>query len=73
VSRRDFLCLTGFGTAATAAEVQIPAAAAATPPVVRTPGVREYWVVARPRRWNVSPTGLDDWSGRRMREMRFRR
>ena len=27
--------------------------------------VREYWVAARPTRWNVAPTGRDEWMGRR--------
>lgn len=26
---------------------------------------REYWIAARPRRWNVAPTGRDEWMGRR--------
>jgi len=50
----------------------IPAAAISpTPAVETTPGVREYWIAARNRRWQVSPTGFDDWRGRRVRRQAF--
>ena len=73
LSRRSFLCLTGLGAATTAAEAREPrVSAAATPAVETAPGVREYWLVARSRSWDVSPTGFDDWRGRRVRRMRYR-
>lgn len=28
--------------------------------------IKEYWIAARPMRWNVAPTGRDEWLGKRV-------
>ena len=70
VSRRDFLRGTALAAAATAIEGALPDSAAARAAETGG-GVREYWIVARSGRWRPSPTGFDDWRGRRVRDRRF--
>ena len=73
LSRRSFIGGTAFGAAATAAihagahrsSPAHPEEAAAQGPAAGG-RVREYWVVAEPRRWQPSPTGFDDWRGKRV-------
>ena len=79
IPRRSLIGGTAFGAAAATALhaakhelVDEPMAARAQAPSGPPSGVtREHWIVARPRRWNVSPTGFDDWRGRRVRRRRF--
>ena len=76
VTRRDLLCRTGaaagaLATGQLASSSPKRAQAAATPTVVTSPGVREYWVVATSRTWRTSPTRHDDWKNKKVKDYRF--
>jgi manganese oxidase len=66
ISRRGLL-----GGAVATAGVAAGARPRGARAAAEAPTVREYWVVARNRRWNVSPTGRDDWRNQRVAEQRF--